>query len=846
MKRKYKPGRGGTGKKLAKLLTASLVMNPLFYMLPQTSSYANDVSPPVALLKAPFVKSPLPDLQASVGKPLTIDLGQYFEGAGSYTSSVSQLQGFSASVSGNLLTLNNERMGTATVSVTGTSTGSGSVTDTFEVSVLPEALGRDQSGKVGIGQVTAYVGSHPVDRPAVNRLLHFISPQTASASPNTPPSSKMLSLSVNKSETVLIAPEQLFEDADNDALTIETFSLGSTGSVTSQLINNRIALTGIQPGSLVLKVTVNDGRGGRASNSYPLTVVDSTNHAPVWNHSISQVSVTKGTYAAVDLRSSFTDEDAGDQLFFNPVQLSQAGNYIQVSQNNGLLSIYGAELGSSTVTASVYDGRGGTAQGSFGVTVTNATYVNHAPVAGSIEPRTTTLGEPITFPLSSYFYDPDGDQLFYTISNAPAGIVTTSMTSGQLTIMPQSRGTTVLTLTATDTSGASASASFGVTVANRAPVLLPPPIPLQTINHTHSAFVNLTGRFTDPDGDMLDYSAITDLGGDLTVTPFATGNITAANISGLPRGTNLVTLKAADSFGGSVTDTFTVDVLNNVPVPDELFPTPMVKKTYSTTVRATDLFIDEDSDSLTFSSYVSDDPNIVSVTLASGSLKLTGVNYGSATVTVAVSDNHGGTANRSFQVIVNDPPTGNIPFDARMLNTGRSLLLDPTLYYSDPNQSELNYSVQVLPGGESVVSTAALADGSFQINGTGSGTATIRVTAKDSLNASTEDTFTVEVYDLNQYYVYDSVTSFGSFDLSYTDIFAGYIFSSPSFAVSSGSIDSNYFINAANYGNWLTLDRKDNRVGTTTITVIANENPGPVEAASKQVKFNFYDGGITY
>ncbi|NOU97752.1 hypothetical protein GC093_31655 [Paenibacillus sp. LMG 31456] len=848
MKRKKNTGKRNSGKQLAKILTASLVMNPVFYVLPSATTYVHAISAPVAPLMTPFVKSPLPDIKAGVGKPLTLDLSQYFDGATNYSSSVSNLQGFSASVSGNLLILSSDRIGTATVSITGAAADLRTVTDTFDVSVIPDTMDRDNDNHIDIGEIAAYASSHSVDRTSLNQILHFITPQT-SFTPNTPPKSKGTSLSVNKNESITISPDQLFDDMDNNALTIETFSLSTTGNVSSALSGNRITVTGLQHGSLNLNVSVNDGFGGKASNSYPLSVVDATyvaNHAPKWND-IPGVTVTKGTYATVDLHAGFTDDD-GDALQFNPVQISSSSlNLIQVEQTQGLLKIYGAAVGTSTVTASAYDGKGGSAQGSFLVSVASESPVNHAPVyaAGSlVDMMASPDNGPVTINLAEAFTDQDNDTLTYSALVGNLDMATAEVASENLTLFPTptSHGITPVTVSANDGHSVT-QASFNLTL-NRVPTLINNAIPPKNINHNSSVSVNVSSRFMDGDGDKLSYSAESDLGGALALTTQLSCGNTYASIGGLPIGTNVVTIRATDTYGSIVTDTFITNVLNNDPVFTLTPQTLHLKSSQSTQVLASDYFNDADGDSMTITSVALGTSGVVLASLSSGILSLAAVGHGTTTVTVtAIDAPHGGISSGTFDVVVNDAPTGNIPFELRILKSNGSLLFNPSNdYFFDPNEDMLEYSIQVLSSDSTVVSIGepGYEEIDYRINGLEPGEATIKVTAKDAYDGTVSDTFMVKVYDPDDYvYEEESKSALASYFLDLTSIFTTST-SLTSYTITTDGSYSDLFNSYSLISNNILLNRKESSYlsGTTTITV--KRSDGEVEE-TKHIVFNFYN-----
>ncbi|MBR3075637.1 MAG: S8 family serine peptidase [Bacteroidales bacterium] len=76
----------------------------------------------------------------------------------------------------------------------------------------------------------------------------------------------------------------------------------------------------------------------------------------------------------------------------------------------------------------------------------------------------TTIGQSKTLDMSGYLYDPDGEQLSYKISAAPAGVVslTTSLNSFNVTAL--TLGNTILTVSGVDVKGKKATVNFRILV----------------------------------------------------------------------------------------------------------------------------------------------------------------------------------------------------------------------------------------------------------------------------------------------------------------------------------------------------------------------------------------------
>ena len=94
---------------------------------------------------------------------------------------------------------------------------------------------------------------------------------------------------------------------------------------------------------------------------------------------------------------------------------------------------------------------------------------NRSPVAvGTLAPLTVGSGEPaVPVEVAAAFRDPDGDLLTYTAASSAPGVAAVSTAGSTVAVAPVGVGTAVVTVTATDPDGLSATQQFAVTVATR-------------------------------------------------------------------------------------------------------------------------------------------------------------------------------------------------------------------------------------------------------------------------------------------------------------------------------------------------------------------------------------------
>ena len=400
-------------------------------------------------------------------------------------------------------------------------------------------------------------------------------------------------------------------DADGDPVTAVAVSdhpeIVTVVIVSPGLVN----LTGIAPGAATVTITLDDGRGGTASASFGVTVVQ-PNQNPVIQP-IAPVTLTVGQTQDIGYAASDPDGD----LLTNPVAISSDGGIVSaVSSVPGTVTLTANAPGAATVTVSVEDGRGGTASASFGVTVVQP---NQNPVIEPIAPVTLTVGQ--TQDIGYAASDPDGDLLTNPVAISSDGGIVSAVSSvpGTVTLTANAPGTATVTVSVEDGRGGTASASFGVTVVqpNQNPVIEPiAPVTL-TVGQTQ----DIGYAASDPDGDLLTNPvAISSDGGIVSAVSSVPGTVTlTANNPGVAT----VTVSVEDGRGGTASASFGVTVVqpNQNPVIEPIAPVTLtVGQTQDIGYAASD----PDGDLLTNPVAISSDGGIVSaVSSVPGTVTLT-------------------------------------------------------------------------------------------------------------------------------------------------------------------------------------------------------------------------------
>ena len=166
-------------------------------------------------------------------------------------------------------------------------------------------------------------------------------------------------------------------------------------------------------------------------------------------------SGTVGT--AVSLQIHATDSASGQTLTYSATGLP-AG--LSISSSTGLITGTPTASGSSSVTVTATDTTG--AKGTASFTWTIGTVAGNTVTVTTPANQTSTVGTAASLQISASD-SASGQTLTYSATGLPAGL-SINATSGLISGTPTTAGTSSVTVTATDTTGAKGSASFTWTV----------------------------------------------------------------------------------------------------------------------------------------------------------------------------------------------------------------------------------------------------------------------------------------------------------------------------------------------------------------------------------------------
>ena len=333
----------------------------------------------------------------------------------------------------------------------------------------------------------------------------------------------------------------------------QTLTFGATGlppglAVASAGGIGTISGTPTSAGNFPVTVTANDGVVNSAPVILQLNVAAPGNQNPTFTAPGPQTA-TVGT--AFSLTVTGSDPDS-DPLTFGATGLPPG---LAMNAAGAISGTPTSNTGSPfTVAVTVNDGRGGTANGSFQLTVQVPVPGNGPPTITAPGAQTATVGQAFTLTVSAT--DPDGDPLTFSATGLPAGLVISP--AGAISGTPTTAAAAVtVTVTVNDGRGGTTNADFQLTVqgaANRNPTITAPGPQTATVGQTFN--LNLASSATDPDGDSLTFSA-TGLPPGIAITAAGSVSGSATTATGSPF---TVAITVNDGKGGTASATFQLTV----------------------------------------------------------------------------------------------------------------------------------------------------------------------------------------------------------------------------------------------------------------------------------------------
>jgi YD repeat-containing protein len=554
---------------------------------------------------------------------------------------------------------------------------------------------------------------------------------------------------VGRNASWSFALSSYFSDVNSDALTY-----GATGLPAGLTLNTSTGAISGQAtaalGSYTVNVSASDGRGGSASTSFSVQVVNSAPVAP----SVSNQTATAGTAWSWQA-PAFTDPN-GDPLTYSATGLP---GWMSFNATTRTFSGNAAAVGSWAITFTATDPAGVSTSVGFTVSTPNV-----APTATTIPAQSVGRNAAWSFGTSGYFADANGDALSYSASGLPSGLSinsTTGTISGTATVL----GSHTVTVTVADGRGGTANAVFTLAVTNSAPVSAIA-LPNRSAQVGGAVSWSMTANsFTDANGDALTYALWVEIPAHTTLVwnPLAgedgeweDQNVAAQWVAGSSAGLSIAAngtisgnlgalsadgqtfynyrskVVASDPAGATAEGIFNISANVAPTAPSVTAPLAKQNQAYSLTLP---VFTDANGDALSYS--VSNLPAGLSFNATTRTISGTPTGSGAATVTYSANDGMGGTASMTFTLTVEANTAPVAPSVGTQSGATGAAVYVTLPAFTDANYDTLSYSVGNLPTGLSFNASTRVISGTP----TAVGNWTVSYSATDGRGGTASTTF---------------------------------------------------------------------------------------------------------
>ena len=431
--------------------------------------------------------------------------------------------------------------------------------------------------------------------------------------------------------------------------------------------------------TLQFNLTVNDNQGGSSTDRIDVTVLNSApiaNAGPDQNVSVGEI-VTLTASTSID-----SNNDTLSYLWTAPAGISLSDT--QAEQPSFTVPS-GTKRGAALeFNLTVSDNQGGSSTDSVKITV-----LNTPPVADAGPDQSASVGDVIILTAAGSS-DPNDDSLSYAWS-APTGINLSNNKSQQpfFTMPTGSKNSSSLQfdLTVSDNQGGSSTDSIKVNILNTPPTANAGPDQSARVKDV----VTLTASdSTDPNTDNLSYMWSAPLGISLSSNTAIQPSFTIA--SGIKAGETIdFDLTVNDGFGGTNTDSVTINILNTSPRADA--GTDQSVNVDDVVTLDASGSSDPNNDSLSFiwsapAGFTLSNSNAAQTTFIAPPMSSTASPF---TFNLTVNDGQGGSSIDNVNItILSSDPIADAGVDQNV-SVSDVVTLDAS-GSSDPNNADLNYS----------------------------------------------------------------------------------------------------------------------------------------------------------
>lgn len=354
----------------------------------------------------------------------------------------------------------------------------------------------------------------------------------------------------------IVKLNELYTDPDGDPLTFSATSSDPDGLIVEEN-SGVLRFTALKFGEYTIHFSVEDGKGGFISTAFQVRVNSKPNASPVLTSNLPAQTLFLGKEDTfIDLSPYFSDPDGDALEFQTPLDFN---NFLIAELNiqENKLTIHPKQVGKFQATIQAKDVYGKEATASIDIQVIESGSFGAIPNQTITWPWST-----LDIDLTPYLLNFDISTLTVDAASTDVNIATVSANGAQVSVHPVAEGQATVTLTVYDLAGRKEQSSFNVTVQAEPSVNNSVPEVVSSIyeqvltpNVTNARTYDLSQLFSDPDGDVLQYTISSSSaeavdasinGNQLTIKP-GTGNTVAP-----------LTITAKDGKGGQVEYSFNV------------------------------------------------------------------------------------------------------------------------------------------------------------------------------------------------------------------------------------------------------------------------------------------------
>ncbi len=537
----------------------------------------------------------------------------------------------------------------------------------------------------------------------------------------------------------------IFTDPDGDELTFD--AIASAGSTINWISGCAVEFTTAPGGTTTLALTATDGEL-QAECHYSFSVSE-VNNTPELISPIGMIMLDEGFGSySIDLDNVFTDPD-GDDLTYTAVSADPA--IVTTTVSGSQLSIIEVTAGNTTLSVTASDGEFDAEDESVVIVVASVSQppwevnasaymysgqidavvmVNGTEVTNGV--LTAFVGNECRGTVSGAYFKPNGKTIFSLIvySNQDGGDYLTFRYYDPVNEVVHVVDDVLAFSSDMVMGSANSPVELNVTSDNNLPLVEEVMGDQQVDEHFGFIELEISDVFSDPDGDVLSYSAEIS---DLSLASLSV-NGTTLTIEEAGTGEGVIEVFASDgSLSVSTQFSLTVNNVNDEPIIENSIPDQMAEEGFSEIrIDITGTFSDPDFNVLSYSSHSSDEM-VVTVEISGPDLIITEVGVGTTTISVCVNDGEFEVC-ETFEFVIekmNQPPqaicTGSS--DTIVVEGFNTLIIDSAcLFFTDPDEDDLTFTTSSSDDG---VVSASFSECSIIITEVGIGSATIDFCATD-------------------------------------------------------------------------------------------------------------------